>query len=274
MAISLSTIATGARMKAPKVAIYGVGGIGKTTFAAGAPNPIFLFTEEGQGRLDVARFEPRPKDPVLKTWTEIIDCLTSLYSEAHDYGTVVLDSVDFAEPLLWRYVAEKHKKADIEAFGYGKGYVYAVDEARILFQWLDALRNDRNMAVVLVAHSQTKKFESPDAETYDRYQMRLQDRLAAFVHDWVDVLLFANYKTAVVKDDEGHNRERTRGVGLGERVIYTEERPAWWAKNRYGLPFELSLNWTAFQNAIVVPEPAKPATDNPEKKTAKAAKEN
>lgn len=257
MAISLSSIASGVRMKAPKLVIYGVGGIGKTTFAAGATKPIFLFTEEGQGSLDVARFEPRPDDPVLRTWEELIEGCQALYNEQHDYGTVVLDSMDFAEPLLWRYVSEKYKKANIEAFGYGKGYVYAVDEARILFQWLDALRNDRNMAIIIIAHNETKKFESPDAETYDRYKLRLQDRLAHYIHDWSDVLLFANYKTTVVKDDEGFNRDRKRGVGVGERVMFSEERPAFWAKNRYGLPFELPLSWTAFVDGIVVPKSIK-----------------
>lgn len=272
MAISLSTIATGARIKAPKVVLYGVGGIGKTTWAAGAPDPIFLFTEEGQGSLDVARFEPRPNDPVLKTWEEIIACLQSLHADPHKYGTVVLDSLDFAEPLLWHYTSHKHGKEDIESFGYGKGYVYAVDEARILFQWLDALRNDRNMAVVVICHSETKKFESPEAETYDRYKLRLHDRLAAYVHDWSDALLFANYKAHIVKDKEAFNRERKRAVGVGERVLYTEERPAYWAKNRYGLPVELPLSWASFQDGIVKPDiaPSKPAT---KKKAAAAAKD-
>ena len=258
MAIDLSTIATGIRLKPPKVVIYGVGGIGKTSFAAGAPKPVFLFTEEGQGMLDVKRFEPRKNDPVLKSWTEIIECLTSLYNDKHDYETVVIDTIDFAEPMLWKYTAERYNKSDIEAFGYGKGYLYAVDEARVLFQWLDVLRNDRNMAVVIVAHSETKKFESPDVESYDRYKLALQDRLAAFVRNWSETLLFANYKTVVVKDDEGFNKTRNRAVGVGERVIYTEERPAFWAKNRYTLPFEMPLSWAAFQNGIVIPETKEP----------------
>lgn len=268
MSILLSTIATGARMKPPKIVIYGVGGIGKTTFAAGAPRPIFLFTEEGQGSLDVARFEPRKNDPVLQTWEEVIGCCQALHTEAHDYQTVVIDTLDFLEPLLWRFTSAKHAMADIEAFGFGKGYGYAVDEARVLMAWLDALRNDRNMAIILICHSETKKFNAPDHESYDKYKMRLQDRLAAYVHDWSDVLLFANYKIHVVKDKEAFNKERKRGVGAGERIMYAEERPAYGAKNRYGLPPELPLSWAAFQGAIVVPQSSKkPPT---KKKSAKA----
>ena len=269
MAVSLSNIVTGARIKAPKVVIYGVGGIGKTTWATGAPNPIFLCTEEGLGNLDVARFELRKDDPVLRTWEELLGCCASLYNDKHDYQTVVIDSIDLAEPLLWRFTAAKYGEANIESFGYGKGYGYAVDEARALLQWLDLLRNERNMAVVCICHSETKTFHCPNAESYDRYKLRLQDRLAAAVHDWSDALLFANYRAVVIKDDEGFKKTRKRGVGMGERVVYTEERPAYWAKNRYGLPPELELSWAAFQNAIVVPNTNTKQT----KKTAKAAKE-
>ena len=255
MAIDLSSIATGTRIKPPKITIYGVGGVGKTTFAAGAPNPIFLYTEEGQGTLDTARFEPNPGDPVIRSWGQLLECVAALYEGEHDYQTLVLDSLDFAEPLLWQHTAQKHNKDDIEAFGYGKGYVYAVDEARPLFDGLDALRNDRGMGIIIIAHSDTVKFEDPEAATYDTYDLRLHKRLAAFVDYWSDAVLFANYKSHVVKDKESFNKERIRGVGSGERVLYTEKRPAFRAKNRYGLPPQIELSWSAFQQAIPTQNP-------------------
>lgn len=260
MAIDLSSIKTGVRIKPPKVVVYGVGGIGKTTFAAGAPNPVFLFTEEGQGLLDVPRFEPEENDPVIRTWQQLIEACRVLHGDEHSFGTVVLDTLDFAEPLLWRYTAGRYAKDDIEAFGYGKGYGYAVDEARVLFDWFDALRRDRQMAVVILAHSKVRRFESPDAESYDRYQLDVHERLASHVHSWCDALMFANYKAHVVKDKEEFNKERRRATGTGERVLYAEERPSYWAKNRYGLPPELPLQWSAFQNAIAVPVSQQPAT--------------
>ena len=272
MAISLSTIATGRSLKPPKVIIYGVGGIGKTTWAAGAPNPIFLCTEDGLASVDVARFEPRQNDPVLRTWEELLNCCSALHTEEHEYQTVVLDSLDFAEPLLWAYTCAKHGKESIEAFGYGKGYTHAVDEARGLTRWLDALRTDRGMAVVLICHAETKKYDCPDTESYDRYRLRLHDKLAAHFHDWSDALLFANYRTVVVKDEKNFGKQRKRGVGVGERVLFAEERPAFWAKNQYGLPPEMELSWMAFQNAIALhTSPQQPT--NKKKKAAKAAKE-
>lgn len=266
MAISLDSIKSGTRLKAPKIVIYGVGGIGKTTWASHAPKPVFLFTEAGMGKLDVKRFELREDDPVLLDWVEILSCLQFLHENEHDFQTVVLDTIDFAEPLLHRFTAAKHHKESIEDFGYGKGYVYAVDEARELTRWLDALRNDRGMAIIIIGHSDTKKFEPPDDESYDRYKINLHDRLASHLHDWSDAFLFCKYRTTVVKDVEGSNpkggeRTRARATGIGERIMHTEERPAWRAKNRYSLPPELPLEWIAFQNAIAdSTAPSKTAT--------------
>ena len=251
MAISLDSIATGVLVRPPKICIYGVGGVGKTTWAAGAPKPIFAFTEDGQGSLDVARFD------LIKSWVDLVACAELLCNEKHDYQTFVIDSIDFAEPLLWAYTCEQANQPDIEAFGFGKGYGLAVDHVRGLFRWLDMLR-DKGMAIILISHNEIKRFEAPDTESYDRYQLRLQKTLAAYVTNWVDTLLFANYKAHVVKDKKGgfakkDDNTRARGVGVGERVIYTEERPAFVAKNRFMLPAELPLSWQAFTSAISIP---------------------
>jgi len=275
MAIDLSNIMTGTRIKPPRVVLYGVGGIGKTTFAAGAPKPVFMFTEDGQGNLDVARFQ-QGEDPVFRNWQDIIDGCERLYYDEHDYQTLVIDGLDFAEPLLWAHTSKKHNKPDIEAFGYGKGYAYAVDEARTLFGWLDSLRNHRGMSIVCICHSHTKKYESPDSESYDRYQLSLNEKFGQYVKNWCDVLLFANYKMHIVKDKESFSKERKRGVGQGERVMYSEERPSHWAKNHFGLPYELPLSWAAFQEGIVVPvadeSPPKAEKKETKKEAARAAK--
>lgn len=260
MALSLANVSRGARNKPPRIVLYGVDGIGKTTFASEAPNPIFLFTEPGQGNLDVASFTSPAPDPfnpdntsnVLRTWPEIIEAITALYTEVHDFQTVVLDTLDAAEPLLHRYVAQQHGKADIEAFGYGKGYVFAAEEARNMLAGLDALCNDRNMSVIVLAHSQVKRYEAPEHEAYDRYQMRVQEKLAAIVSYWADAVLFSNYRVHIVADkSKRSDNETKRGVGIGERFMFTQERPAWHAKNRYGLPPEIPMPKGSAWNNLV-----------------------
>lgn len=244
MAISLASISRSARMKAPKVVIYGVPGIGKTTFAAGAPSPIFIQAEEGLGLIDVPHF------PLAQTYQDVIDAMTALLTEDHQYQTVVIDSLDRMEPMLWKHIAERDNKGDIDGYGYGKGLSqYAPDEWRVFTAGLDALR-EKGMSIVAIAHSDIVRFASPEHEPYDRYQMRLNKYANDIICDWSDALLFANYKVHVVKDKGKFNSERARAAGRGERSLYTQERPAFIAKNRYHLPPELPLEWAAFADAI------------------------
>lgn len=275
MAIDLSAISTRRRVKPPKIVLYGVGGIGKSTFGAMAPAPIFLCTEEGiptqddEGNpIEVPAFEFENGDPIIRSWETLLECVGALIKGDHPYKTVVLDSLDFAEPLLWSYTAERYGEDHIEGFGYGKGYGYAVDEASILLQGLEKLRNEKGMAVVLIAHHEIKRFDDPAVPSYDRFKLKLQDRLAWRVYDWADAVLFANYKHHTVTDEKKafEKTGRTRQVGTGERVIFTQERPSHWAKNRYSLPPELPLSWQAFQDAVAAGVPAeKPPKKAPPK---------
>lgn len=274
MAISLANIRKGRGLKPPKGVIYGPGGVGKTTWAANAPDPVFLMTEEGEGLLDLPAFEVREGDPLLRSWDELIECIGFLVEGDHDRKTVVLDSADAAEALLHKSVCEAWGQPSIDSnggeFGYGRGYIAALDEARVLLRGLDACRQ-RGMAIIVVAHSETKPFHDPMAESYDTYTIRLHKSFAAALHDWSDFVVFANWKAHVVHDDSDGKRavskdaqKRRRAVGTGDRVLYTEKRPAFMAKNRYSLPAELPLEWQAFEEAIAAS--AKALTSTPSNK--------
>src|SRR5271165_6939092 len=88
----LKNVTKGKLKKPFTVLVYGVDGVGKTTFAAGAPNPIFIGQEHGSNNLDVSRGRA-PKD-----FDEIVADLKELRDDQHDYKTVVLDSLDWMEP--------------------------------------------------------------------------------------------------------------------------------------------------------------------------------
>ena len=176
--------------------------------------------------------------------------LYALYNEPHEFGTVVIDSVDWLEPLIWKRVCDDNKWGSIEEPGYGKGYVAALDLWREYLDGLNALRNERGMTVIQIAHTDIKRFDSPVHEPYDRYVIKLHARAAALLQEHSDIVLFANYRVSTVKSDVGFNKKVTRALGSGERVLYTEERPAFLAKNRYGLPDVLPLDWPAFAAAM------------------------
>lgn len=250
MAITLNSISRSLGFKAPALVIHGSSSVGKTSLAAGAPNPIFICTEDGLGKLEVDAF------PLMKSFQDVLDALHALYSSEHTYQTVVLDSLDHLENLLWihlcqHYVGPKGERYEsVEDFGYGKGFMFALDLWRQLLNALFALRNDKGMAFILIAHSEIKRFESPMTDSYDRYQIKLHKRASELIMESVDCVLFADYKTVIEKEEAGFNKVKARGISTGQRYLYTEARPSFVAKNRYGLPPELPLNWQAFSDAL------------------------
>lgn len=241
MAFNLASIRRNERIAAPRVLVYGVEGIGKSTFAAGAESPVFIQTEDGLGSLQVDHF------PLAAGVDDVLSAIGTLYTEKHDFRTVVVDSLDWLETHIVRSVEAKHDAKDL---AYGKGAILQAEVWRKVLEGLNALRNDRGMAVVLIAHCTIKRFDSPEVEPYDRYQVKLQERSSALVREWCDAVLFANYKTIVKKDDVGFNKTSNRGISTGERLLFTSERPAFQAKNRYALPESIQLSWNAFVSAI------------------------
>ena len=239
--MDLKSILLNDTISAPRLLVYGVEGIGKSTFAAGAPNPIFILTEDGLGSLPVQHF------PLAASTDDILDAIGVLYNDAHNFGTVVVDSLDWLEAIVQREVEESH---DAKELAYGKGAIIAAEKWRMILEGLNALRQDRGMVVILLAHTTIKRFDSPEVEPFDRYQPKLQERSNALVREWCDAVLFANYKTIVKHDDVGFNKTTNRGISTGERLLYCNERPAYMAKNRYQLPDSIPLSWDAFETAI------------------------
>ena len=230
----------GGRLSLPdRIVLFGPDGIGKSTTASEAPKPIFLGSEDGTARLDVSRF-PEPS-----SWEDILGAVDVLLNESHDYETFVLDTIDWAEPLCWDYVCQRDGKANIEDYGYHKGYITAVDQWRVFLHKLDTLRKTRNMRIILLGHSVIKLFKNPQGDDYDRYEMKLEKKAAAIVREWADCVLFANYET-FTREAGG----RTKGIDNGARVLYTERRAAYDAKNRQGLPGRMPLSWAELQGAL------------------------
>lgn len=247
MAISLASIARTTRNSLPpRVVIHGQQKIGKSTFAAGAYNPIFLPLEDGLQGIETNSF------PLLTTYAEVDQALDTLLKEDHDFGTAVIDSTDWLEPLIWKHVCEKNGWASIESPGYGKGYIEANAVWRQFLDTLNRLRTERGMAVVLIAHSAVKRFEAPDSEAFDRYELKMQKGALGLIVEWADAILFAQEETRIKKEQLGQNI-RTRGESTGRRVMQCNAKPSFIAGNRYALPDVLPLSWQALVDAMQPP---------------------
>jgi len=242
--MSLKNVTKGKLERPFRILLYGCEGVGKSTWAADTPAPIFLGAEEGTSQLDVTRF-PEPK-----TWESALEAFEILRKEKHGYKSLVIDTIDWLEPVCWDYVCRKGNKSSVEEFGYGKGYVAALDQWRVMLAKLDMLKNETGMNIIMLAHSHIRTFKNPEGDDYDRYELKLHIKASGLVKEWVDALLFANYET-FTHDKDG----RTKGIASGSRILHSERRAAFDAKNRYGLPEKFPLSWEEFASHAKKAEP-------------------
>ncbi len=226
-------------MKPRRCLLYGIQGIGKSTFASKSKKPVFFNFEDGLSDIDCH------DSPLLREFPEVLGGLGELYEGDHDHETMVFDGLDRLEGLIWKAVCEEKGVDRIEDIDYGKGYAAAMGRWETLLDYIDNVRNHRNMMVILVAHSQIQRFTPPDKDAYDRYGPNLHKTAAALLQEWCDDVLFVNYQVHTKKEGKGL-RERTRGIGKGDRVIFTQERPTHLAKNRCGLPEKMPFTENAF----------------------------
>ena len=239
----ISSITKGREAQPPRIMIYGSEGVGKSTFAALAPNPVFVQAEDGLSEIDCSKF------PLAKSFDDVVLQLQAVRDEQHDYGTVVIDSLDWLERLVWDRVCADYGVKSIEKAdgGYGKGYVHALTYWRQIVSLLNDIRARKGMAVILIAHAAVERFEDPEHAAYDRYTPRLHKKACSLVCEWVDAVLFASRRMRV---DSTTGKAAPVGADGGERILRTNGSPACIAKNRFGLPTELPLSWSAFVEAL------------------------
>lgn len=222
--------------------VAGDNGVGKTTFVASFPSVLIIDLENGSKHLDVSRISAE-KVPDLAAFRALIKALKTT---PHEYKTLAIDSVESLESLIFTSVCAEAHVASIEDVGggYGKGYVRSREIMTEIMQDLQALQN-MGITSILNAHTQIKSKTDPATNlTYDRVIMRCNDKMAAIVRDLSDNIFYATYKVFTTKENN-----KTKAYGDGQRVMYTQPRPGFDAKNRLELPLELPLSYDAFVEA-------------------------
>ena len=240
--IDLNNVKSGKSFKPPLIKLYGRPKIGKTTFGASAPDTLLLAIEKGNDNIDCKSMD-------INSYQDLIDAITALHEQDHEFKSVCVDSADWLESLIFKQVAKDKGVENIEDIGYGKGYTFAIDLWRQVLAGLQSLRDNKGMTIILIAHDHVKRYDNPMTESYDRYELKLHKSAAALVSEWSDCILFATHKVFMKQEDAGFNKKIAKAKG-GSRVVYTQETPAFIAGNRYGLPEELPLEWEALQSAL------------------------
>jgi hypothetical protein len=220
--------------------LIGVEGVGKSTAGASMPNPIFVCGESG---LVGPQFDGIPNF-TPESWKDILDFCEELATTPGDFRTLVIDTLDWVEPMLYAHVCAEGKQKNIESFGYGKGYVLAQQEARKLLVALDKV-NRAGLNILLLSHSQLRKVQNVLGDDYDHFESKLNAKVGGIFKEWADAVLFARFETFVENKDG-----KVKAYGGSTRVVETTHSAAWDAKNRYGLPEQMPLDMLAILSAM------------------------
>ncbi len=229
-------ISTGVKRTPVKMGLYAPEGFGKSTFAAQAPGSLIMDTESGTLRIDCRRVN-------VSGWEEAVEVVKAVIDDPSLCSTFVIDTVDRLETYACEYLCAKHRKASIEDWSYGKGYVALMELFQSFYKLLDSVvENGTN--VILVAHARPRKFELPDQEgAFDRWELKLNRQTSPLLKEWVDVLFFGNYQTYVVTTES--NKKKAQG---NKRVLYCNHMPTFDAKNRFGLPDTIDFTFESVRH--------------------------
>jgi hypothetical protein len=243
------SLITKQRRRRPILAVLeGPSGVGKSSFGAQMSDVVFIPTERGLDQITVAKF------PVPETLDEFADYLSAIDEEKHDYKSLVIDTVDALELLIFDAVIAEARKLDkrvksIEDVGGGwqKGYQRARDYWQRLLARLTSL--SERMNVLLIGHSHLRTITDPMLGTaYDSFEMKVQQKSAELIKQSVDMILFARLTTSVAK--ETPKARKGRGLVSGDREMYTQPTTGIEAKNRYDLESPMEFSWAALEAGI------------------------
>lgn len=239
--------------------LHGVEKVGKTSFAAYAPKPVFIQTKGETGLdtlIEAKRLPEVPHFPEVQDWAELLSAIDSLQSEDHDFRTLVIDTLNGAERLCHEFVCLRDYAGEWGKSGftsYQQGYEVSLGEWRRLLQELDRLRETKRMSILCLCHTKVKTFKNPEGADYDRYQPDMHDKTWGLSHKWADVVLFLNFETFVNESDA---KKKGKASSTRARILHTERHAAYDAGNRLGLPAEIDLGengkdaWDNFINAV------------------------
>lgn len=241
-------IITTAPTKPPRMVLYGEHKIGKSSFAANSIKPVFIQTEDGLESLGVQAFEKS------LSWESVIDNMRELVKEQHDFKTLVVDSLDWLERLIWERVCKENNVKQIGDVPYGGGYKLATNYWKDFIYGLDVLNQKKQMMIILLAHSKISKFEDPTKQNYDRFDLDLHDKAGGLILQWCDIIGFANEQIIVIENKEGFGTT-VKAKDTGKRMLNVTKKAGYEAGNRYSLEdceLKFPIFWDQLKDKIKV----------------------
>ena len=222
----------------PRILLHADHGIGKSSLAAAAPNPLFIQTEDGLDNIEASAL------PLCTSYNMMLEQLGQVITEDHDFNTLVIDSLDWAETIINQHVCLEGGKKSLSDFGYGAGFQATLECFGEIITALNAIRKTKGMIIILIAHSQVKTYQNPLGSDYDQHRIKLRDKNSELFLEWVDLAGFMHFQTFAKTDDKkkgGFSTGKAKAIGGTERVLSCSPSAAYVSKNRYGITDDIAL---------------------------------
>lgn len=250
----LDKISTKKETEPLKVLIYGKEKIGKSTFASNIPGHVFMNLEGRLARIDEANAGPRIEsydgEDSVKTF------LQELITSDHKHSTLVIDSANYLEDLISKYIARMHQKDCIESIPFGEGQGLLIAEWQNLINAFEILRLKRNMNIVFLSHATIKTNNPARGVSYNYYGPKLsggKDKIKGtsdLLKGYCDIYAFANTEDITKQVSTGFSKTN-QAVSSTRKLYMDPSDPSYESGvSLKGMPTECDFTWQAFSTAV------------------------
>lgn len=245
---TLSDIRKSGRGLPSRVILHGVGGVGKTSWAAYSPKPLFILSpgETGLETLIDSGQVPERDFVEFTDWLDLMAFLQDVVRNGeHDYKSLVFDVLDGLVGVAKSWALPNKFDGDDGPKGWnnfaaGERFIASAMWPEFL-SLLDRIREDRKMAIIGLAHTAVTTFKNPRGPDYDRFVPAMYKDIWALTYGWADMALFANHETYT---EQAKGEKKGKAFGGQSRTIQTTRDATADAKNRHGMTDPIPMGET------------------------------
>ena len=245
MGFNPNSIRKGVKEMPRKIVLYGPPKLGKSTLAGATKNALMIPTEDRVAHIKC------DKTPVVEVFEDITEVFDFLLNGKHSYKRVVLDTLDWLEPLIHDYAIRKLNEKlegssatqaksinddNCKETTFQKGLKFIAPAAwKVFLANCDVLRTS-GIDVILVAHSDTITINPPDRDPYEKYVMKIHKHSLAVLEEWADIIAFYDKDIFVRKEKTGPTSTKGKAGTMKTRTLHLSgDNPAMISGNSFGL---------------------------------------
>jgi hypothetical protein len=225
------------KLKAAKRGLlYGDFKLGKTTLACGAPDPVVLSGEGGEGEIECTRivFEEVKRNGrtierhIPRSSAEVVDKINEIRRDGLPGQTLILDGFGSIEKLFAASIVgvEKDEKGRLIPslnWNFGMGDEMLLNRMREFVSALEAIWNEQRVNIILVCHERMTK--GGDERGEFKYMgpalnATSKGNVAGFIAGWVDWIGYLQMEETDIKIGETANGAVMKRKPTGRRLLH------------------------------------------------------